>query len=96
MLYYFVIGLCIILLVAVIYISAKPISMGIEARRHIKENSNNEELDINGEKSISENDKNLKIKDISISDELIKLNKLKEQGILSADEYERAKKKLIS
>jgi|LULE01.1.fsa_nt_gb p-aminobenzoyl-glutamate transporter AbgT len=96
MLYYFVIGLCIILLVAVIYISAKPISMGIEARRNIKENSNNEELDINGEKSISENDKNLKIKDISISDELIKLNKLKEQGILSADEYERAKKKLIS
>ena len=70
--------------------------MGIEARRNIKENSNNEELDINGEKSISENDKNLKIKDISISDELIKLNKLKEQGILSADEYERAKKKLIS
>ncbi len=96
MLYYFVIGLCIILLVAVIYISAKPISMGIEARRNIKENSNNEELDINGEKSISENDKNLKIKDISISDELIKLNKLKEQGILSEDEYERAKKKLIS
>ena len=70
MLYYFVIGLCIILLVAVIYISAKPISMGIEARRNIK--------------------------DMSISDELIKLNKLKEQGILSADEYERAKKKLIS
>ena len=96
MLYYFVIGLCIILLVAVIYISAKPISMGIEARRNIKENSNNEELDINGEKSISENDKNLKIKDMSISDELIKLNKLKEQGILSADEYEKAKKKLIS
>ena len=96
MLYYFVIGLCIILLVAVIYISAKPISMGIEARRNIKENSNNEELDINGEKSISENDKNLKIQDISISDELIKLNKLKEQGILSEDEYERAKKKLIS
>ena len=96
MLYYFVIGLCIILLVAVIYISAKPISMGIEARRNIKENSNNEELDINGENSISENDKNLNIKDLSISDELIKLNKLKEQGVLSADEYERAKKKLIS
>ena len=37
MLYYLVIGVCIFLLLAVIYISAKPISMGIEARRNLNE-----------------------------------------------------------
>ena len=37
MIYYLVVGICILLLIAVIYISAKPISMGIEARRNIKD-----------------------------------------------------------
>ena len=38
MLSYLVIGICVFLLLAVIFISAKPISMGIEARRNIQEN----------------------------------------------------------
>ena len=38
MMNYLVIGICILLLVLVIYISAKPISMGIEARRNINDN----------------------------------------------------------
>ena len=38
MIYYLVVGLCIFLLVLVIFIAAKPISMGIEARRNIKDN----------------------------------------------------------
>ena len=42
MLYYSVIGLCIFLLLAVIYFSVKPISMGIEARRNIKDSSDEE------------------------------------------------------
>ena len=37
MLSYVVIGICVILLLAVIFISAKPISMGIEARRDLKD-----------------------------------------------------------
>ena len=37
MLNYLVIGLCLALLIAVIYFSIKPISMGIEARREINE-----------------------------------------------------------
>ena len=43
MIYYLVVGICILLLIAVIYISAKPISMGIEARRNIndKDHKNN-------------------------------------------------------
>ena len=38
---FIVIGICLLLLIAVIYVSAKPISMGIEARRNIKEKSDN-------------------------------------------------------
>ena len=38
MITYLVIGICIFLLLAVFIISAKPISMGIEARRNIKDN----------------------------------------------------------
>ena len=38
MIYYLVVGLWIFLLVLVIFIAAKPISMGIEARRNIKDN----------------------------------------------------------
>ena len=36
---YLVIGICIFLLFAVIYFSIKPISMGIEARRNLKDTS---------------------------------------------------------
>ena len=43
---YLVLGLCIFLLLAVIYISIKPISMGIEARRNIKEENSSDDLDI--------------------------------------------------
>ena len=90
MLSYFVIGLCIFLLLIVIFISAKPISMGIEARRDLKdkvltENSDNEDIDFS---------RNYK-QDNNISDELLKLNKLKVDGILSNDEYEKAKKKIL-
>ena len=45
MLTYIVIGICILLLLLVVYISAKPISMGIEARRNIKENANIEDFE---------------------------------------------------
>ena len=47
MLYYLVIGICIFLLLAVVFISAKPISMGIEARRNIQENKIEEDLEDN-------------------------------------------------
>ena len=43
MLSYLVIGICIFLLIAVIYISAKPISMGIEARRNINVSDSNDD-----------------------------------------------------
>ena len=42
---YLVIGLCLFLLAIVVYISAKPISMGIEARRNINVKNNSDKLE---------------------------------------------------
>tara|TARA_Y100000816_G_scaffold228082_1_gene173169 strand:+ start:25 stop:300 length:276 start_codon:yes stop_codon:yes gene_type:complete len=89
---YLVIGLCIFLLLVVIFISAKPISMGIEARRNINDKSDTnverkEELIENYDKNIDKN---------SISDEITKLNDLKNEGILSEEEYKKAKEKILS
>ena len=87
MLSYLVIGICIFLLIAVIYISAKPISMGIEARRNIKddkiqENSEDKEDSVNYSG----------VDNFNISDEIIKLNRLKKEGVITEEEYQQAKK----
>ena len=60
-------------ILVVIYISAKPISMGIEARRNIKNTFKND--DRRKEKIIDENHefKILENKKIKISDEIIKI-----------------------
>ena len=93
MMSYLVIGLCIFLLLTVIIISIKPISMGIEARRDLKENLADKE-DIN-EDIIDEDKSKLLNNDLSISDEIVKLNKLREDGVLSEEEYIKAKNKLL-
>tara|TARA_B100001121_G_scaffold77330_1_gene68617 strand:+ start:249 stop:524 length:276 start_codon:yes stop_codon:yes gene_type:complete len=89
---YLVIGLCLFLLIIVIYISAKPISMGIEARRNIKDypqdNSENKQ-------NISDYDDE-KLKKDTISDEIIKLNELKNKGVLTEEEYKKAKEKILN
>ena len=66
MIEYLVIGLCLLLLVLVVFISARPISMGIEARRNINHNNTSDNIE-----------KDQEINDLNISDEIIKLNKLK-------------------
>ena len=91
MMTYLVIGLSLLLLIIVVYISAKPISMGIEARRNIKDNIKNE----------NENNENLTdnyepVNEKSISDEIIKLNELKNKGILTQEEYNKAKDKILN
>ena len=88
MLNYLVIGLCLALLISVIYFSIKPISMGIEARREINEIKIKQTDDNPNE--INYSDEN------SLSDELLKLNDLKLKGILTEEEYKEAKKKLLS
>ena len=94
MTYYLVIGICIFLLLAVIFISAKPISMGIEARRNIKDSEIEEDLKDNENIINNENDTNHTKK--SVTDEIIKLKKLKDDGDLTEEEYNKAKKKLLS
>ena len=90
MTYYIVIGICIFLLLAVIYVSAKPISMGIEARRNL-----NHDLKDEDNKTLDEyEEKNRDTK--NISDEIYKLNKLKIDGVITEEEYEKAKKKILS
>ena len=88
---YLVIGLCLLLLIIVVYISAKPISMGIEARRNIKDNIKN---DIDNNENLTDYD--VQDKEKSISNEIIKLNELKNKGILTEEEYKKAKDKLLS
>ena len=89
---YLVIGICIFLLLAVIYISVKPISMGIEARRNIKDSNKEDIIDEDLNKKESED---LEKSNNSLSDEIIKLIKLKEDGLLDENEFEKAKKKLL-
>ena len=93
MLGYFVIGICIFLLIAVIYVSAKPISMGIEARRNNKENVSDNNFET--EDNLLDKEQNVNQYKTNLSDEIAKLNELKNQGILSHEEYEKAKNKLL-
>ena len=93
MLSYLVIGLCIFLLFAVIYFSIKPISMGIEARRNIKNNVEDENFIEDIDVSEVENNYDKKVQ---ISDEIIKLSKLKNEGVITEDEFKKAKNKLIN
>ena len=88
MINYIVIGICILLLILVIYISAKPISMGIEARRNINISNSNDDSHDDVEFSDKKDDNNL-------SDEILKLEELNKKGILTDEEYEKAKKKLL-
>ena len=72
------------------FISAKPISMGIEARRDINTSSKSEKDD-------EEEFENLNDKKVNnISEEILKLSKLKEDGIISDEEYKKAKEKLLN
>mgnify|MGYP001475428635 CR=1 FL=1 len=88
MINFIVIGICILLLLAVVYISAKPISMGIESRRNLEQNKNNDEIDDSTQSLDFQQKKN-------ISEEIIQLNKLKTDGLISEEEYQKAKKKIL-
>tara|TARA_B100000886_G_scaffold46612_1_gene28609 strand:+ start:11325 stop:11615 length:291 start_codon:yes stop_codon:yes gene_type:complete len=95
MMTYLVIGICLLLLIIVVYIAAKPISMGIEARRNIKDASQENEEDNQDNQDDLPNTNEEKINKVSISDEIIKLNDLKKKGLITEEEYEKAKDKLL-
>ena len=94
MLNYLVIGLCLALLIVVIYLSIKPISMGIEARRNLKDTipEDIDELSNNPRDKV----KNENGDKTYISEEITRLNKLKSEGLLSEDEFKKAKEKLLN
>lgn len=96
MLNYLVIGTCLFLLILVVYIAAKPISMGIEARRNFKQDEIKEDFDKEEEINSNESQNEFKNNSVRISEEIIKLNELKNDGLLTQEEYEIAKKKLLS
>jgi len=93
MLYYIIIGICIALLFSVIYFSIKPISMGIEARRNMNNNISKSDDENNDDTEISQNSEENKLQ---ISDEIIKLNNLRKDGLLTEEEFEKAKEKLLN
>ena len=93
MINYIVIGICIFLLIAVIYISAKPIGMGIEARRNKKDINSADE---NNETNDIDNNDYEKTNITNLSDEILRLQELKNDGVLTDDEYKKAKEKLLN
>ena len=88
MISYIVIGICILLLLLVVYISAKPISMGIEARRNINVSDSNDDSHSDFEDLDNKDNNNL-------SSEILKLEELNKKGILTDEEFQKAKKKLL-
>ncbi|MDC3005368.1 hypothetical protein OAY21_00460 [Candidatus Pelagibacter sp.] len=94
MLNYLVIGLCLALLIAVIYFSIKPIGMGIEARRNLKETTPEDidEISNNSQEKLE----NENLDKTYISEEIVKLNRLRNDGVLTEKEFKKAKEKLLS
>ena len=92
MLNYLVFGIAIIIFATVIIISGKAISRGIEARQNIKDKSEDEKI------AISDTEENANISNAhpNLIDQINDLNKLKEQGITSDEEFKKAKEKILN
>ena len=78
-------GLVIPILGFVLYLGATAIMKGFSAKNANKTENNDE----NEEVEVSSSDKN------KLSDEIDKLNKLLNDGILPQEEFEKAKKKIL-
>ena len=92
MLNYLVFGIAIIIFATVIIISGKAISRGIEAKQNMKNKSEDEKIAIS---DIEENS-NTSNTNSNLIDQINDLNKLKEQGIISDDEFKKAKEKILN
>ena len=78
-------GLAIPILAFVIYLGATAIMSGFSAKNANRINKNNNEESI--EENFNDKDK--------LSDEINKLDKLLKDGVLTQEEFEKAKKKLL-
>ncbi len=92
MLNYLVFGIAIIIFATVIIISGKAISRGIEAKQNMKHKSEDEKIAI----SDTEENANISNSQPNLIDQINDLNKLKEQGIISDEEFKKAKEKILN
>ena len=92
MLNYLVFGIAIIIFATVIIISGRAISRGIEAKQNMKHKSEDEKISI----SDTEENTNISNSNPSLIDQINDLNKLKEQGIISDEEFKKAKEKILN
>ncbi|MFL2878782.1 MAG: SHOCT domain-containing protein [Candidatus Pelagibacter sp.] len=74
-----------LILIYVIYIAVKAINTGMEAKKLYKPKSDEDLL----ENDFSENNTQ------NISDEILKLDGLLKSGVITKEEFEQAKKKLL-
>ena len=91
MLNYLVFGIAIIIFATVIIISGKAISRGIEAKQNLKDKSEDEKKII----SDTEQNPNISNSNLNLIDQINDLNKLKEQGVISDEEFKKSKEKIL-
>ncbi len=77
-------GLVIPILFFVLYLGTRAIMSGVSAKQ-----ANKDENEIDDNNEVSSTDK-------SLSNELEKLNELRESGVLTQEEFEKAKNKLLN
>ena len=92
MLNYLVFGIAIIIFATVIIISGKAISRGIEAKQNMKDKPEDEKIS----KSDTEEKANTSSSNPNLIDQINDLNKLKEKGIISDEEFKKAKEKILN
>ena len=92
MLNYLVFGIAIIIFAIVLIISGKAISRGIEAKQNMKPKSEDEKIDV----SETKENANYSTSNLNLIDQINNLNKLKEQGVISEEEFKKAKEKILN
>ena len=80
-------GLVIPIMVYVLYLGGMAILNGFKSKEANRAEKEEDEIESN----LNNSDQN-----INLSDELSKLNDLKEKGIISQEEFEKAKEKLLN
>ena len=80
-------GLVIPILFFVLYLGTRAVMSGVSAKQANRDNKDEQEIDNNAEESNT---------DKSLSEELEKLNALRESDVLTQEEFEKAKNKLLN
>ena len=92
MLNYLIFGIALIIFLTVIVVAGKAISRGIEAKQNQK-NTSDEKLQNSNEE---ESDNSKLLPSTNITAQLNELIKLKEQDLLTDEEFKKAKEKILN